>query len=108
MDCVFCKIIRKELPAEIVYEDEEVLVFPDIHPVKPVHLITIPKKHLSELSEVAPDLLQKLMEVVKKVAKEQGLSGGKGYRVGINAGGAEAIPHFHIHLMGPMKKTDGM
>lgn len=108
MDCVFCRIIKKELPAKILYEDEDVMAFPDIHPVKPVHLLVIPKNHVPEISEVSDDLLIKVLTVVKNMAKREGLAKGKGYRIGMNAGGAEAIPHFHVHLMGPINKTDGM
>jgi histidine triad (HIT) family protein len=108
MDCVFCKIVKKELPAKVLYEDDDVIAFPDINPVKPVHLLVIPKEHIPEISEVPSDLLVKVFDVVKNMAKREGLSRGKGYRIGINAGGAEAVPHFHVHLIGPMKNTEGM
>ena len=106
--CLFCKFVTGEIKKEFLYEDDEVMVFPDIHPVKPVHLLIVPKVHVPELSSVEPVLMQKLLEVVKKMANREGLDKGKGYRIGINAGGAEAIKHFHIHLMGPIKNTDGM
>ena len=104
-DCIFCKIVTKELPSTPLYEDETVLAFPDIHPVKPIHLIVIPKKHISELVAVNdPQLFQQLFVVVQKLIKEKGLEG-KGYRVVNNGGGAQLIDHLHLHIMGPITKT---
>lgn len=103
-DCLFCKIVRKEIPATIVYEDEEVLVFPDIHPKKPVHLLTIPKKHVSEFVAVENhELFSHLTKAIQKMIKEQGLED-KGYQIRINGGGHQDINHLHIHLLGPMGK----
>lgn len=105
MDCVFCKIVKKEIPKEFTYEDEDVVVFPDIHPIRPVHLLIIPKEHVAELTAVKNlEIFQKLFSVVQKMVGEQGLQD-KGYRVSINGGGAQVINHFHIHLIGPMTKT---
>ena len=103
-DCVFCKIASGEIPSKILYRDEDVVVFPDIHPVTPVHLLVIPVKHITSLVEMtdadAP-LLGKMARAASRVAQEQGLAE-KGYRLTINSG-AEAgqlVPHLHIHLMG--------
>lgn len=102
-DCIFCKIVKKELPAKVVYEDEEVLVFPDIHPVRPVHLLIIPKKHIKELTAVEDaSLFKNLLSVVQKLVGEQNLEN-KGYRVTVNGGGAQLIHHLHFHLLGPIK-----
>jgi len=104
-NCIFCKIANKEIPKEFTFEDDDVLVFPDISPVKPVHLLVIPKKHISELVAVdSPELFQKLFVVVQKMIKKEGLED-KGYRIVINGGGAQIIDHLHIHLMGPITKT---
>jgi len=104
-NCIFCKIVKKELPAKFVYEDNDVVAFPDIHPVRPVHIIIIPKEHISELTEVKnPEMFQKLFTVAQKIIAEQGLQG-KGYRVVNNGGGAQLIDHLHIHIMGPVNKT---
>lgn len=104
-DCIFCKIARKEIPKEFTYEDEDVMVFPDIHPVKPVHLLIVPKKHIPELAAVdEPDMFQKLFVVAQKMIAKESLEG-KGYRVVINGGGAQVIDHLHVHLMGPITKT---
>ena len=100
-DCVFCKIIAKKIPAHIVYEDESVIVFPDIHPKKPVHLLIVPKTHVEDFTDINDkDLWFHLKEVIKKIAEDNGLKG-QGFRLGINAFGAQAVPHVHIHVMGP-------
>jgi histidine triad (HIT) family protein len=106
MDCLFCKIISKKIPSKVIYEDEDVLVFPDIHPAKPVHFLIIPKAHISELYAVEdPVIFQKLFSVIQNMIKREGLKD-KGYRVSINGGGAQLIHHLHIHLMGPIKSTE--
>ena len=108
MDCVFCKIVNKEIPANLVYEDSDVIVFPDIHPVKPVHLLIVPKKHVKDFSELSDDsLLPVVRRVIQKMVVEKELEG-KGYRIGINGGGAQAINHLHFHLMGPMGHAAAM
>ncbi len=105
MDCIFCKIRDKQIPAKLLYEDEDVMVFPDLNPVKPVHLLIVPKQHIPELLAVEePVLFQKLFSVVQQMIKREGLKD-KGYRVVINGGGAQLVPHLHIHLMGPLTKT---
>ena len=107
-DCLFCKFITKEIPKEFTYEDEYVIVFPDIHPLRKVHLLIIPKEHVADLDAVEnPELFEHVFAVVQKMIKEQNLKG-KGYRVVINGGGAQMIDHLHIHLMGPMKNTAAM
>lgn len=104
-DCIFCKIANKEIPKEFTYEDEDVMVFPDINPVRSIHLLIVPKKHVPELVAVdKPDMFQKLFAISQKMIAEQGLEG-KGYRVVINGGGAQVIDHLHVHLMGPITKT---
>ena len=104
-NCIFCKIANKEIPKDFTYEDDEVMVFPDIHPVKPVHLLVIPKKHIPELAAVDdPKMFQKLFVVAQKMIVDQKLED-KGYRIVINGGGAQVIDHLHVHVMGPITKT---
>lgn len=113
-ECLFCKIVRGEIPCRKVYEDEDVLAFHDIHPVAPVHFMLIPKLHLVSLAEAGEahgELLGKMMLLVPGLAKEQGLD--LGFRTVINTGkgGGQEIFHFHIHVIGggnipPMVKRD--
>ena len=100
---VFCKIIKGELPSEVVYRDDEVLVIKDIHPQAPVHLLIMPIKHLTGLEDADEHdraMLGKLLHVAHDMAKKQGLD--KGYRLIINEGdhGGKLVPHLHVHLLG--------
>ncbi len=102
-ETIFDKIIRKEIPADIVYEDDLALAFKDINPQAPVHILVIPKKPIPQLSEANDDdqaLLGHLLLTVKKVATEAGLS--NGYRVVINSGsdGGQTVYHLHLHILG--------
>lgn len=108
MDCVFCKIRDRIIPKEFTYEDEEIMVFPDIYPVKPIHLLIVPKKHIEDLlmmndQGLMMKLIKKAQEMIRKFKLEN-----KGYRVGVNGGGAQAINHLHVHLIGPMGKNAEM
>lgn len=106
-DCIFCKIARKEIPKEFTYEDEDVMVFPDINPIKPIHLLIMPKKHIKELMDISDSsVFEKVMRVVQKMVKEQGLDR-QGYRLIVNGGGAQLIDHFHVHVAGPMGQKVG-
>lgn len=102
MGCIFCKIANKEIPKDFTYEDGDIMVFPDIHPVKPVHLLIVPKKHITEFLKLEEDdVLSKLKEVIQKMIKEQELED-KGYQIVINGGGLQIVNHLHIHLKGQM------
>lgn len=108
MDCIFCKIAKREIPKEFTYEDDEMMVFPDIHPLKPIHLLIIPKQHINDLLDVTNlSLWEKLFAVIQKMVKKEGLMD-KGYRVTINGGGAQVVPHLHIHLFGPLGRAVAM
>lgn len=103
-DCIFCKIINKEIPANIVYEDEEIIAFEDIKQVAPVHTLVIPKKHIKSLLELTPEdthLIGKIYLIINKIAEEKGIAN-SGYRVIINCGeeGGQVVPHLHYHLLG--------
>lgn len=81
------------------------MVFPDIHPLKPIHLLIIPKKHLKDFSDLQDDnLFGKIRKITQRMVKKQNLEN-KGYRVVINSGGAQIINHLHIHLLGPLGKA---
>lgn len=107
-DCIFCKIIAKEIPADVVYEDEQVLVFRDINPLAPVHLLVIPKRHVESLMDTqAADeqLLGALLGVARQVAAAQNLTG---YRVATNIGedGGQVVKHLHLHVIGGRPLSD--
>lgn len=102
-DTLFSKIIRKEIPADIVYEDDQCLAFRDISPQAPTHILVIPKKPIPKLSDAQADdkeLLGHLLYVVSDIAKKQTLD--NGYRVVINTGeeGGQTVFHLHLHLLG--------
>jgi histidine triad (HIT) family protein len=108
MDCIFCKIRDKIIPKKFTYEDNDVMVFPDIHPLKPIHLLIIPKKHIKDYLMMNDEgLMFKITKIIQKMIKAQKLEG-KGYRVVANGGGAQFIDHLHFHLLGPLSKTAEM
>ncbi len=101
-DCLFCQFAKKEKPKEFVDENNLVMVFADIHPVAPVHLLIVPKKHIKEFikfDEQDKIIWEELEKMVKKMIKKYQLES-RGYRIVCNGGGAQLIDHFHIHLMG--------
>ncbi len=105
-DTIFGKIIRREIPADIVYEDDLALAFKDITPQAPTHILVIPKKPIPRLSESTPEdqsLLGHLLLTVQKVAAEAGLS--NGYRVVMNNGNdaGQTVDHLHFHILGDRK-----
>ncbi|MBV5260170.1 histidine triad nucleotide-binding protein [Synechococcus moorigangaii CMS01] len=102
-DTIFGKIIRREIPADIVYEDDLALAFRDVNPQAPVHILVIPKKPipmLPEADDTDQALLGHLLLTVKKIASQENLT--KGYRVVINTGedGGQTVFHLHLHLLG--------
>ncbi len=103
MSTIFGKIIRREVPADIVYEDDRVLVFKDINPRARVHLLIIPKKEIASMFDVKPedkDLIAHMMLLLPQLAKAQGLD--KGFKTQIHTGeaGGQEVYHLHIHLLG--------
>lgn len=103
-DCIFCKIIRKEIPSKLVYEDEKVLAFHDINPQAPVHVLIIPKEHIASLNDINEEnavFLAHIGRCISKIADKLGISE-TGYRVVVNCGkdGGQAVNHLHYHLLG--------
>ena len=101
-DCIFCKIVKGEIPAKKVYEDDEVIAFNDIHPLAPVHFMIVPKQHVAGLNDCTPAhqlLLGKILLLAPRLAQEQSLSG---FRTMINTGrdGGQEVFHLHIHVFG--------
>lgn len=102
-DCIFCKIVQRAIPADIRYEDERIIVFSDIFPKAPTHLLVVPRRHidsLNELTEKDSELIAHLMLKLPEIAQAQGLT--QGYRTVINTGraGGQEVFHLHIHLLG--------
>jgi histidine triad (HIT) family protein len=108
VDCIFCQIVQKNTPAKLVYEDDQVIAFKDIHPKAPIHLLVIPKKHLVSLAEATSqdvELLGHLLVVLKELADDNGLSG---FKTVINTGrdGGQEVDHLHAHLLGGQKQPE--
>jgi len=104
MPCVFCKIAKKEIPADIVYEDADILAFRDAHPIAPVHVLVIPKKHIASITDITEQdtfLMGKLVATAKKIASDLKISD-KGYRLLFRVGehGGQEVGHIHLHLIG--------
>jgi histidine triad (HIT) family protein len=102
-ETIFSKILRREIPAEIVYEDDLLLAFRDIHPQAPVHILVIPKQPIESIATVTlqdRDLLGHLLFIIQQIAAQEGLA--NGYRVVTNIGsdGGQTVPHLHFHLLG--------
>lgn len=105
MDCIFCKIAKKEINSQIVYEDDQAIAFKDTSPQAPVHLLVIPKEHIDSLNEISiqlqGSLLNHLFGVIQKLAHDFHVDQ-KGYRTVINCNqeGGQTVYHLHIHLLG--------
>ncbi len=104
MNCVFCKIIKQEIPADIVFEDSEVIAFNDINPIAPVHVLVIPKRHIVSVVDIEEGdtlLMGKLIMAAKKIADDLKISK-KGYKLLIRVGknGGQEVGHIHLHLLG--------
>lgn len=103
MDCIFCNIAAKSVPTEtIIWEDETLMAFPDIHPKAPLHILVIPKTHVASVARLEADqsdMIAKLIYAAKHIAAEKGL---KGYKLVFNVGreGGQMIDHLHLHLLG--------
>lgn len=102
-DCLFCKIAAGEIPGDIVYEDEKMVVFKDIAPKAPVHLLAVPRKHiesLNGLTEKHDALIAYMMRQLPQLAKAQGLESGFRTIINTGPGGGQVVFHLHIHLLG--------
>lgn len=102
-DCLFCKIIKGEIPSNKVYEDDEFLAFYDINPAAPIHILVIPKKHIDSLAKIEKEdevLIGKIYGIINKIAEEKGFKE-EGYRVIVNCGenGGQEVMHLHFHIL---------
>lgn len=110
MECVFCRIVAGEIPADIVYQDKELIAFRDIHPQAPTHLLIIPKSHIASMTELTSKqqaLMGQLILLAKGLAEKEGIST-RGYRLSVSCGadGGQVVPHVHFHLIGGRKLDD--
>lgn len=102
--CIFCRIAKKEIPANLLYESEEVLAFPDINPQAPVHILIIPKRHFTHLGEIKTEdlgVVQEMFEAARHLAVQNGVQD-RGYRLALNVNreGGQSVYHVHMHLLG--------
>jgi len=107
-DCLFCKIVNREIPSEFLYEDDDFVVFRDINPAAPVHLLVVPKKHIRSINDLQNEdgaILSGLFMIAKDMAEEQGVNE-SGYKLLFNVekGGGQEIFHLHLHLIGGWKR----
>jgi len=107
VNCLFCQIINKEIPADIIYEDDKFVVFKDIKPKAPIHLLIMPKKHILSVQHLEledKELIGELFLLAKKIAKERGVAE-RGYKLVFNVGrgGGQIIDHIHLHLIAGWK-----
>lgn len=105
--CLFCKIVKKELSPEVAYEDNQFLAFKDIHPIAPIHLLIIPKKHIPSVDHLElydKELVGELFVAARSIAKSQGISQ-TGYRLIFNVGAdaGQSVNHLHLHILGGKK-----
>lgn len=104
MACIFCEIIAKRQPADVVYEDDDILVFKDINPTAPIHVLLVPKEHIATVNDVDEarhvKLMGRLFVVAKKLAAQWGIVE-QGYRLTVNVGrgGGQIVDHVHVHLV---------
>lgn len=106
-ECLFCKIVARQVPAEIEYEDEDILVFADIHPKAPVHLLIVPKRHIEQFADLVDGdwpLWIKMSKTAQEFIEDLNLRK-VGYRLVVNGAGAALIQHLHLHLLGDVEHT---
>jgi histidine triad (HIT) family protein len=101
--CIFCKIVKGDIPSRKIFEDKDLLAFHDVHPQAPIHFMVIPKAHVASLAEVSDAhqaVLGKMMVLIPRIAKEQGLS--QGFRIISNSGAiaGQEVFHLHVHVVG--------
>lgn len=111
-DCIFCKIVAREIPAQLVYTDEWVTAFRDIHPVAPSHILIVPNKHIPSNNDVAQEdepILGRLFTAARNLARQEGISE-SGYRLIVNTGShaGQVVFHLHLHLIGGHKMKHPM
>lgn len=112
MECIFCRIVAGQIPADVVFQDKDFIAFRDIHPQAPKHILIVPRTHIASMADITEkqqDLLGRLFLVAKDVAGKEGISA-RGYRLIVNCGpdGGQLVPHLHFHLLGGRRLDDQM
>ncbi len=110
-DCIFCKIIAGEIPSQKVYEDELVYAFKDINPMAPVHVLVVPKQHISDLLKINSSnskVISHIYEVIAKIAKDLKLEDGFRVVSNCNENGGQTVFHIHFHILGGKKLSEQM
>lgn len=107
-NCIFCKIVNKEIPSELVYEDEKLIVFKDIRPQAPIHLLIVPRKHIRSINDLKPEdhsIAGDMLLAAQSIAKLSGIDE-KGYKLNfhVEKGGGQEVFHLHMHLVGGWEK----
>lgn len=110
MSCIFCKIGSKEIPSQTVFENENILAFKDLNPQAPVHILVIPKKHISSINEINNEnslIIAEIFEVINSIVEKEGIRD-SGYRVVSNCGedGCQSVQHLHFHILGGKKLSE--
>ncbi len=110
MECIFCRIIAGEIPADIVFQDEEFIAFRDVQPQAPKHILILPKAHIVSIAQVNSEqygFIGRLILLAKEIAESENISA-SGYRLAINCGadGGQAVTHLHLHLLGGRRLSD--
>jgi histidine triad (HIT) family protein len=108
MNCIFCKIVEKEIDSELLYENERIVAFKDIRPSAPVHYLVVPKEHIPSIAHLQgnhKEIISELIFTAKQLAENAGL---KGYKLVFNVGreGGQVIDHLHLHLLGGWRNND--
>jgi len=107
MSCIFCQIASKEIPVKLIFEDDSLMAFDDLHPVAPVHILIVPKQHIAAINDVTKQdglLLGEMILLAKKIAQDKGVAS-SGYKLIFNCGedGGQVVQHIHLHLIGGEK-----
>jgi len=110
MDCDFCRIVAGEIPSDTLYQDDEVMAFRDINPLAPIHVLIIPKRHITSLAALNDDetpIIGHMAKVANQLARQEGVAE-KGYRLVVSSGeeGGQVVPHLHMHLLGGRRLSD--
>ncbi|MFZ5932868.1 MAG: HIT domain-containing protein [Patescibacteria group bacterium] len=104
-ECIFCQVVNRKIPSQIEKETENLLVFKDINPRAPIHLLIVPKKHYRDISQADGKIWSEVRDVALEIAREKGL---KGFRLVHNAGEAAIVSHMHVHFLAEISKERGL